>query len=130
MNDYNINLNRNITPITKQRIGTHISDKPVINKGESFDEVLKKEISKEDVKFSKHARERLQKRNISFTPQDLKNISNAVEKAEKKGIKDTLIIMGNTALIANVRSKTVITAATEESLKDNIFTNIDGAIII
>lgn len=130
MNDYNINLNRNITPITKQRSGTHISDKPVINKGETFDEVLKKEISKEDVKFSKHAQERLQKRNISFTPQDLKNISNAVEKAEKKGIKDTLIIMGNTALIANVRSKTVITAATEESLKDNIFTNIDGAIII
>lgn len=130
MKDYNINLNRSIIPVTKPRTGTPIMDKPVINKGESFDEVLKKEINKEDVKFSKHAQERLQKRNIAFTQQDLKNISNAVEKAAKKGIKDTLIIMGNTALIANVRSKTVITAATEESLKDNIFTNIDGAIII
>lgn len=129
MNDFKVNINRNIAPIIK-RIDTHTSDKPIINKGKSFDEVLKKEISKEDVKFSKHAQERLQKRNIAFTPQDLKNISRAVEKAAKKGIKDTLIIMGNTALIANVRSKTVITATTEESLKDNIFTNIDGAIII
>lgn len=129
MNDFKVNINRNITPITK-RIDTHTSDKLIINKSKSFDEVLKKEISKEYVKFSKHAQERLQKRNIAFTPQDLKNISSAVEKAAKKGIKDTLIIMGNTALIANVRSKTVITATTEESLKDNIFTNIDGAIII
>ena len=130
MKDYNINLNRNIIPITKPRNDAPIKDKPIINKGESFNEVLEKEINKEDIKFSKHAQERLQKRNIAFTPQDLKNINNAVEKAAKKGIKDTLIIMGNTALIANVRSKTVITAATEETLKDSIFTNIDGAIII
>ena len=131
MNDFKIDLNKNITPITKPRIGDHKPDKPVVNKVESFDEILKKQIFKEEkLKFSKHAQERLQRRNIAFTPQDLKNIDNAVEKAAKKGIKDTLIIMGNTALIANVRSKTVITATTEESLKDNIFTNIDGAVII
>lgn len=131
MNDFKIDLNKNITPITKPRIGVHKPDKPMVNKVESFDEILKKQIFKEEnLKFSKHAQERLQRRNIVFTSQDLENISSAVEKAGEKGIKDTLIIMGNTALIANVRSKTVITATTEKSLRDKVFTNIDGAVII
>ena len=69
-------------------------------------------------------------RNVKLSQNDIDNINKAVEKAAKKGVKDTLIILGSTALIANVKSKTIITAATEESLKDNIFTNIDGAIII
>lgn len=131
MNDFKININRNIIPITQPKKTTKTQDKPIISKSESFDKVLEKAINKEEnVKFSKHAQERLEKRNIEFTSQDLKNINSAVEKAAQKGLKDTLIIMGNTALIANIRSKTVITAATDESLRDKVFTNIDGAIII
>ena len=131
MNDFKININRNIIPMTQPKKTTKTQDKPIISKSESFDKVLEKAINKEEnVKFSKHAQERLEKRNIEFTSQDLKNINSAVEKAAQKGLKDTLIIMGNTALIANIRSKTVITAATDESLRDKVFTNIDGAIII
>ncbi len=131
MNDYKLNINRTMIPIVKPKTSVETPDKPKGSKGISFDEVLDKVISKEqNVKFSKHAQERLEKRKIEFTTQDIKNINNAVEKAAQKGLKDTLIIMGNTALIANTKNKTVITATTEESLRDKIFTNIDGAIII
>ena len=131
MNDYKLNINRTMIPIVKPKPSVETPDKPKGSKGISFDEVLDKVISKEqNVKFSKHAQERLEKRKIEFTTQDIKNINNAVEKAAQKGLKDTLIIMGNTALIANTKNKTVITATTEESLRDKIFTNIDGAIII
>ena len=132
MNNLRINLNKNIAPITKPvRQEPYKQDKHKVGKIESFDEILKKQITAErGLKFSKHAQERLQRRNIVLSNEDLNNINSAVEKAAEKGIKDTLIIMGNTALIANVRNRTVITATTEESLKDNIFTNIDGAVII
>lgn len=131
MDDYKLNINRTMIPIVKPKTSVKTPDKPKTSKEISFDEVLDKVISKkQDIKFSKHAQERLEKRNIEFTKQDIKNINNAVEKAAEKGLKDTLIIMGDTALIANIRNKTVITATTDESLRDKIFTNIDGAIII
>jgi flagellar operon protein len=82
------------------------------------------------VKFSKHAAERLQMRNIHLTKDDLNKLNEAVNKAAEKGVKETLIIMGNAAFIANVKNKMIITAAAEENLKNNVFTNIDGAVII
>lgn len=129
MSDFRLDINRNIGPIARPKVIAPRSYQ--VDKSKSFEDILKKQISKEGiVKFSKHAQERLERRNIRLTSQDIENISHAVEKAASKGIKDTLIIMKNTALIANVKSKTIITAATEESLKDSIFTNIDGAVII
>lgn len=131
MNDFKFNVNRNIIPVVNPKTGSKPLDKPTTGKAEGFEKVLEKVITKNvELKFSKHAQERLEKRKIEFTSQDLKNISSAVDKAAEKGLRDTLIILGNTALIANIKSKTVITAATEESLRDKVFTNIDGAIII
>ncbi len=116
--------------------------KPIINSGNkverknaentiNFGRLFEQELNKQtEVKFSKHALERLQNRNITLSKEDIQKINGAVNKAAEKGVKETLIIMGNTAFIANVKNKTVITAATEEILKDNVFTNIDGAVII
>jgi flagellar operon protein len=74
--------------------------------------------------------ERLQTRNIRLSKEDLSKINEAVNKAAEKGVKETLIIMGNSAFIANVKNRMIITAASEENLKNNVFTNIDGAVII
>ncbi len=102
-----------------------------VQNGNSFSEVLNKTLQdKQGVKLSRHAEERLLKRNISLSPEDLKEIGKALDKAESKGIRDALILKGDTALVANVRNRTIITAAGGEDLKDNIFTNIDGAIIM
>lgn len=131
MSDFNIQINRNIIPVSKGKTTSNIQDRHDSSKEKSFEAVLGRVIEKEEnIKFSKHAQERLLKRNIKFSSQDLTNINTAVKKASEKGIKDTLIIMGNTALIANVKNHVIVTATTEESLRDNVFTNIDGAIII
>ncbi|HYF83051.1 MAG TPA: TIGR02530 family flagellar biosynthesis protein [Clostridia bacterium] len=123
--------NKPILPIGRPMPSAKPAEDKNTSKGSSFDAVFQEELSKQsEVKFSKHALERLQSRNIKLSKEDLNKIDNAVNKAAEKGVKETLIIMGNSAFIANVKNKTIITAATEDNLKNNVFTNIDGAVII
>lgn len=96
----------------------------------SFQEILHGIENKEDVKFSKHALERLKVRNINLTKADIGKLGGAIQKANQKGVREALILMDNKAFIASVKNKTIITAASDDQLKDNIFTNIDGAVII
>lgn len=99
--------------------------------GQTFQDVLAKvKSSNQEVKISKHAQARLDQRNISLSEADMVKIDQAIEKADKKGIKDALILMDNKAFVANIKNKTIITAAANEQLKENVFTNIDGAVII
>lgn len=107
--------------------------KPTVNQpvkgSKSFDQVLNAIQSKE-IKFSKHAMDRMAERNIQFSSADMQKIESAVKKAESKGIKDALILMDNTVLVMSIKNRTVITASDEASLKDSVFTNIDGAVIL
>jgi len=96
----------------------------------SFNEILDKIQKNQELKFSKHAIQRLESRDINLQAEDIEKLNNAVDKAESKGVKDALIIMGDKAFIASVQNRTIITAATEDQLKDNVFTKIDGAVII
>lgn len=97
--------------------------------GPSFQDVLS-QVSKQELKFSKHALERLKSRNIELSSSDIEEINKAVDKAGEKGVKEALILMDNKAFIASVKNKTIITAAVEEQLKESVFTKIDGAVII
>ncbi|GAU79871.1 TIGR02530 family flagellar biosynthesis protein [Fusibacter sp. 3D3] len=101
-----------------------------IPEGPSFNEVLNKIKSNEDVKFSKHAIDRLNSRNINLTDQEINRINTAIDKAGQKGVKEALIMMDNKVFIASVQNKTIITAAVDDQLRDSVFTNIDGAVII
>ncbi len=92
-----------------------------------FEEILKQEL--EDLKFSNHARQRLESRNISLSTEDRQALGQAVAQAEQKGAQDSLVLLNDLAFIVNVRNKTVITAMTQDQMKDNVFTNIDSAII-
>ena len=94
----------------------------------SFDTILQQKIN--EVKFSQHAQERLNSRNIKFSATDLKKLDNAVERIAQKGAKESLIMLNDVALVVSVKNKTVITAMDGASAKDNIFTNIDSAMII
>lgn len=100
-------------------------------KGE-FEKLLQENIVKQssEVKFSKHAELRLQMRNINLSNEQRQRIDMAVKKAQDKGVKDSLILMDNLAFVVNVKSKTVITAVSNSELKENVFTNIDGAVIV
>jgi len=123
--------NRPILPIQSTTPKQNSNQNESIQSGDKFSDVLQKTIQdKQSVKVSKHAEERLLKRELSLSPNDLKEIGKALDKADTKGIKDALIMMGDKALVANVKNRTIITAAAVQDLKDNIFTNIDGAIIL
>lgn len=98
--------------------------------GTQFNDVLQKIQSKEEVKFSKHALDRLNSRQISLSDSEISRINSAVEQADQKGVREALIMMDDKVFIASVKNKTIITAALEDQLKENVFTNIDGAVII
>ena len=85
---------------------------------------------KAPLKFSAHASQRLKDRKITLDQATLTKVNEAVEKADSKGIDDTLVLTKDAALIVNVKNRTVITAMDHASMKGNVFTNIDGAVIV
>ena len=95
----------------------------------SFKEILDSK-SREDVRFSKHASQRLLDRHISLSENQLERLNNAASKAEMKGIKETLVLVDSLAFIVNVPNNTVVTALDSTEAAENVFTNIDGAVII
>lgn len=97
--------------------------------GGSFNQILTQKLAG-DLKFSQHARERLKSRNIELSSADMNNIQNAVNKAREKGARDSLILMQDLALVVSIKNNTVITAVDGQHLKENIFTNIDSAVIV
>jgi flagellar operon protein len=97
----------------------------------SFAQILRDTVSSgNNLTFSKHALQRMDSRQIEVSPQLLSQMSDAVEKARDKGVKDALIFNGSTAFIVNIPSATVVTTMNGGEMKDNIFTNIDGAVIL
>jgi flagellar operon protein len=86
--------------------------------------------SSEPLKFSAHAIQRLQSRNISLSPDDVSKMNTMADLAAAKGAKSSLFIVNNVAMVVSIKNRTVITAVDSESMKDNVFTNIDSAAII
>lgn len=82
------------------------------------------------VHFSNHAVKRLEQRGIELKPEQLHQIESAIDNAAAKGAKDSLILMKDMALIVNVNNRTIVTAMDGNSMKDNVFTKIDSAVII
>lgn len=85
---------------------------------------------KAPLKFSAHASQRLKDRKINLDSAMMNKLSDAVDRAEAKGVDDTLVITKDAALIVNVKNRTVVTALDTGSLSGNVFTNIDGAVIV
>lgn len=125
----NGNYNNRIDRIKRNTNG-HIN-LPAAKPDSSFKSILQQHISKGgNVKFSKHAETRLDQRNIKLSDAQLKRIQAGMEKAQSKGVRDSLVLVDDMAFVVNIRSKTVITALNSDDLKENVFTNIDGAVII
>jgi flagellar operon protein len=86
--------------------------------------------SSEQLKFSAHAMQRLQSRNISLTSDDVTKMNAMADKAAAKGAKNSLFIVRDVAMVVSIKNRTVITAVDSDSMKENVFTNIDSAAII
>ena len=112
--------------------------KPVKNgintndKGLTFEEIWKEKTENldEGLRFSKHATNRLADRSITLSNNQLDRLTQGAKRAGEKGIKESLVMVDQLAFIVNVPNHTVITAMEQTETNENIFTNIDGAVII
>lgn len=101
------------------------------SKGQNFGDILKQKVedNRSEVRFSKHAMQRLENRNISLTEGQMNRLNEGLKQANIKGIKESLVLVDELAFIVNVPNSTVITAMNQNSDDDKVFTNIDGAVI-
>ena len=82
------------------------------------------------VNFSKHALARAEERGIELTPTLMERLSSSVEKAQEKGATNILAFDDSRAFIINIPYGRVITTMSQEEMRENIFTNIDGAVLL
>lgn len=102
--------------------------------GPSFGQVLQDQTAAQaaraGVKFSGHAQARLASRQITLSGEDIRRLGDALTRAAAKGARSSLVLTGTAALVVSVPNRTVITAVDQAALKENIFTNIDSAMIL
>ena len=118
-------------PVNPSQANTQTQGAGKSSSNSEFGQLLRQTIQqKQQLVFSKHAQQRIDSRQIQISPQLMTQMNNAVEQASGKGIKDALMISGQTAFIVNVPSRTVVTTMSGQEMTNNIFTNIDGAVIL
>lgn len=100
--------------------------------GATFGEVLKDKLAgaPDHIKFSGHAAERLQSRNIRFSAADKSSLRDAIALAESKGAKESLVVFKDQFLVVSVPNRTVITAMSKNTVEPKVFTKIDSAVIL
>lgn len=126
-NNFFIDNNIRINPNFNKTKAKNIKE----NTGQNFSEIFNREINNDkELKFSKHALERLSNRKIDLSPEKIEKLNSAVEKAGAKGSKESLILMDNLAFVVSIKNRMVITAVDGSSMKENVFTNIDSAVIV
>jgi flagellar operon protein len=94
--------------------------------GRSFASVLG---ATQQVKFSSHALQRVERRGIDVGPATLGRLNDGVDRAAGKGARASVVFVDSTAFVVSVPNRTVITAVDREHMKQQVFTNIDSAVI-
>lgn len=102
------------------------------SQGLSFEEIWKQKTGEngKELRFSKHAANRLADRSITLSDSQLNRLMEGAKRAGEKGIRESLVMVDQLAFIVNVSNNTVITAMDQNQANENIFTNIDGAVIM
>jgi flagellar operon protein len=123
LSDIRINVNNNSVQIKANRdtadLGTNKFDTLLVSKF----------LEANNITFSKHSELRMQQRNINISLSQAQRLVSAINVAKTKGIKDGLIILDDYAMVTNIPKRTVITVTKKENSSENVFTNINGAII-
>ena len=95
--------------------------------GPSFQDLLAKQTSAPH--FSRHALDRLQQRGITLDEPTLGRLTDGIQRAAGKGSRDSVVFVDGTAYVVSVTNNTVITAVGSEHMRQQVFTNIDSAVI-
>ncbi len=98
--------------------------------GPAFGDVLAGKLQQsEPLKFSGHALQRIERRGISLDDATMSRLGDGVNRAAAKGSRSSLVVVDDSAFVVSVPNRTVITAVDREHMKDQVFTNIDSAVI-
>jgi flagellar operon protein len=126
-----VNFLRGFSNISNNLQTNHVVKKYEPENNSVFKDILdeKFRINENDISFSKHASERIEERNIDIDETVTGKLAEAVGQAKDKGLRNILVMIDNAAFIVSARDNKVITAVKSDELKENIFTNIDGAVI-
>ncbi|MGB5824013.1 MAG: TIGR02530 family flagellar biosynthesis protein [Proteocatella sp.] len=123
-----INKINNSVNVTDRQLSEKLN---YVNRNNDFGQILKQQLKEnKELKFSKHAQERAIQRGIDVTPSLMDDLQSAVDRAREKGAKELAIIGHKEAFIVNVTNSVVVTTMSSLEMKNNIFTNIDSAVII
>lgn len=117
------------TPVTTKQACP--KGKPIY--GSSFKqqfELAKIQPDQPELKISKHAKQRMNERDIQIEQSQWRQLEQKIVEAKSMGISDSLVLMENVALIVNAKNNTVVTAMNREETKSQIFTNINGTIVL
>ncbi len=127
LNFYNINISTG-KPLNNSQV---IKKENNVNKQEqSFDSVFKAELAQCGINFTKHAANRIDERGIDVSDDKLERINRGMKLAREKGLEDVLVLVDKTAFIVNAKNSTVITTVGYAEKNENVFTNIQGTVII
>ena len=97
----------------------------------SFKDMFSRELADtRQINFSRHANERLHSRGINLSEETINGIADAIDKAELKGSRETLILTDEAALVVPVKNRTVVTAFDKNHLREGVVTSIDSAVIL
>ena len=117
---------QSIKPVARPEASGNI--KPKIG-GAEFGDILNRELrSPESLKFSAHAQNRLQSRQINLNDQQMERLRQGVGQAEQKGSKDSLVLLDNLAFVVSVKNRTVVTALDNAVQSGHVFTQIDSTV--
>jgi len=97
--------------------------------GQSFAKALEEAGGQPPLHFSRHALARVERRGIELDAATVGRLAEGVGRAASKGSRDSLVLVDGTAFVVSVSNRTVITAVGSEQMRDNVFTNIDSAVI-
>jgi flagellar operon protein len=138
-----------VTPLTNSQPAPRVDDAQAARTvhGQSFEDVLRSKVAANvtprpvepspvepntytsTTRFSAHAMARLAQRGIDLSQQQLQRLDTALDKAAGKGARDALVLLDDNAMVVSVENRTVITALGMHQARDNVFTNIDAAVI-
>jgi flagellar operon protein len=97
--------------------------------GPAFSDVLRDTAGTTPVTFSKHAVQRLERRQLTVDSTTMQRLQDGVDRAAGKGARDAVVLVDDTAFVVSVTNRTVVTAVGKDQMKDHVFTNIDSAVI-
>jgi len=120
-------MNKYIHPLQQTHFPKNKAVKSQQKNKEPFAKILSQAT---EVKVSKHAQQRLMERNIHISEEKWQEISRKMNEAKVKGITDALVVTEQTTLVVSTKNNTVVTALLSEEANNQIFTNINGAIVM